>query len=467
MKNRLKHNTLLTTLTYLSICFPSLSQDLTKIEASTGVLMKVDSLETVLQTSKEDTSKVNILNKLCYEYRKKDTYQALNYGKQGLDLAKLLKFKRGIAKSLYNIGYMHVHQSNYKKALDYHLKALKIYEEIGNKKGLSESFQEIGIINLIHGRNEVALDYFLKSIELKRELGNKASEATSLSMIGNVYLNQDKYKKALDYYMKSLTIHKKLENKKGAGYNLSYIGWVYYQQKKYKKALEYLERSLRINEELKDKYGIASDLNRIGSIYMDQGNYEKVIECDKRSLIIAKEVGTKGPIASAYYQLSRAYFKLNEYKKAYENQKLYTQIIDTIYNEEKSKEIGKLEAKYEFEKAEIERKRKLEEQTRILEEQTERRNLLQYSGILIFIVAFFIILLFSGRLNIPVRLAEGGVFFTFLLVFEFLLVLTDPYLEQYTGGEPAYKLIVNAGLAGLIFPLHSFFETKLKSRIVK
>jgi len=68
-------------------------------------------------------------------------------------------------------------------------------------------------------------------------------------------------------------------------------------------------------------------------------------------------------------------------------------------------------------------------------------------------------------LNIPVRLAEGGVFFTFLLVFEFLLVLTDPYIEQYTGGEPAYKLMVNAGLAGLIFPLHSFAETQVKRRL--
>ena len=70
-----------------------------------------------------------------------------------------------------------------------------------------------------------------------------------------------------------------------------------------------------------------------------------------------------------------------------------------------------------------------------------------------------------GRVNIPTRVAEGLIFFTFLLFFEFLLVLLDPQIETYSGGEPAYKLLFNAVLAGLIFPLHSFFESKLKNRI--
>ena len=146
---------------------------------------------------------------------------------------------------------------------------------------------------------------------------------------------------------------------------------------------------------------------------------------------------------------------------------LYTSLKDSTFNEEKSKDLGKLEARHEMQKAEAERKRLKIEQSGLESARIDRRNLLQYSGILIFIVAFFITLLFSGRLNIPVRLAEGGIFFTFLLVFEFLLVLTDPYLEQYTGGEPAYKLIINAGLAGLIFPLHSIAETRLKRRLFK
>ena len=133
-----------------------------------------------------------------------------------------------------------------------------------------------------------------------------------------------------------------------------------------------------------------------------------------------------------------------------------------------------MEANYQVEKekreqeiAEIERKRIEAEQAKILAKQIERRHLLQYSGILIFIVAFFITLLFSGKLNIPIRLAEGGIFFTFLLIFEFILVLSDPYIENWTGGEPAFKLLINASLAAMIFPLHSLAEENMKRRLFK
>ncbi|MBL4716398.1 MAG: hypothetical protein JKX95_07160, partial [Bacteroidia bacterium] len=43
----------------------------------------------------------------------------------------------------------------------------------------------------------------------------------------------------------------------------------------------------------------------------------------------------------------------------------------------------------------------------------------------------------------------------------------DPYIEEWTGGAPGYKLLFNALLAGLIFPLHQFFEGKLKKRLLK
>jgi len=164
--------------------------------------------------------------------------------------------------------------------------------------------------------------------------------------------------------------------------------------------------------------------------------------------------------------ISHLYDTTGQYKLALEHYKKYTIAKDSLFNEEKSKDIGKLEAKHEFETQEIERKRKEEEEIRIEEEKENRRNNLQYSGILIFLVVLIIGISFSGRFSIPIRLAEGMVFFTFLLFFEFTLVLLDPYIENWTGGEPAYKLVINAGLAGAIFPLHSFFESKLKGRVL-
>ncbi|MBL4624779.1 MAG: hypothetical protein JKY42_06530 [Flavobacteriales bacterium] len=63
--------------------------------------------------------------------------------------------------------------------------------------------------------------------------------------------------------------------------------------------------------------------------------------------------------------------------------------------------------------------------------------------------------------------AEGLIFFTFLLFFEFCLVLLDPFIDEWSSGERLYKLLFNGVLAAAIFPLHAFFEATLKKTLIK
>jgi len=72
-----------------------------------------------------------------------------------------------------------------------------------------------------------------------------------------------------------------------------------------------------------------------------------------------------------------------------------------------------------------------------------------------------------GFVKVSPRMAEGIIFFSFLILFEFLLVLADPYIERWSSGAPGIKLLFNAGIAALIFPAHAFFESKMKGRLVK
>jgi len=232
-------------------------------------------------------------------------------------------------------------------------------------------------------------------------------------------------------------------------------------------------------QDLGMKSYIAINLGNIGSLYTETGRFKEAEEYLDSALMMSNSIGFFGQTESCHKELSYLYDTLAQinskskiqnskyYKLAYEHYKQYSTAKDSLFNEEKSKEIGKLEARHEFETAEMERKRKEEEQVRMEAEQKARRDNLQYSGILIFLVVLMIAISFSGKLALPIRLAEGIVFFTFLLLFEFCLVYLDPYIDNWTGGEPAYKLAINAGLAGMIFPLHHFFESMLKQRIFK
>ena len=96
-----------------------------------------------------------------------------------------------------------------------------------------------------------------------------------------------------------------------------------------------------------------------------------------------------------------------------------------------------------------------------------RRDNLQYSVIFICLLVVFGGVAGLGFVKVSPRVAEGLIFFSFLILFEFVLVLADPMIDKYSGGAPGYKLLFNALLAGVIFPLHAFFERLLKSRLVQ
>ena len=137
-------------------------------------------------------------------------------------------------------------------------------------------------------------------------------------------------------------------------------------------------------------------------------------------------------------------------------------------------ELIRMEYTYELEKKRVKdslssEMNRIEEEAKaeaVLEKQ-KRLNHLQFSGIVLFILFLLSLIGFTRKLRIRPNIAEGLIFIFFLLLFEFILVYLDPNIDKWTGGEPAYKLIINAGLAGVIFPLHSFFEAKMKRRIFR
>lgn len=138
---------------------------------------------------------------------------------------------------------------------------------------------------------------------------------------------------------------------------------------------------------------------------------------------------------------------------------------DSIKNEKTQKATIRQQTKYEFEKAQLIKEQ--EEKARLEAEATDRRDNLQYSVILIAILILFGWVLSLGFVKVSPRMAEGIIFFSFLILFEFLLVLADPTIERWSGGAPGIKRLFNAGIAALIFPAHAFFESKMKGRLVK
>ncbi len=317
--------------------------------------------------------------------------------------------KQGTASSALNIGNVYRDRNDYFKALQSYHNALKRYEETGDKKGVSDSYNSIGIVYAMQGNYPKALEGFLVSLKIKEEIGDKWGITKSQGNIGGVYQQQGNYPKALEYHLASLKIQEEIGDNSGIASTYNNIGGVYQQQGNYPKALENLYSSLKIEEEIGHKYGMVISYSNLGSAYNDQSDYSKSLEYHHKSLEISREIESKQMIATnmlsigklyiriltdtsgslpqtvissagrrefiqtaisyieeavaefkalrALYEyqdaqksLSIAYELLGDTGKAYKAFKEHVIYKDSVFNEENTKEITRLEMNYVFEK---------------------------------------------------------------------------------------------------------------------
>ena len=481
------HNDVCITLTlmmncYLRVvvkrCFITLLMFLLTFEVHAQDQKVIDSLKTVIQNAEHDTS-------ICNAYlswgeqlylRNPDTaiklfHKAREIAKINLAASPTLTFKKkylsSLAGALNNTGYIYSDQGNIAKALEYFFECLKIDELLGNRNGVANSLNNIGYIYINQGDNKLALEYYIKSLAIRKDVGDRQGVALALNNIGTFYENQGDNQLALEYFVRSLTIREELEDKYGVALSLNNIGHIYLNKVDYQMALKYFFKSLKIKEELEDKKGIANSLNSIAGVLLAQGQIVEAREHAEQSLNIARDIRSPNQMMYTAGTLKKVAAKQGNYKEALKMYELHIQMRDSIKNEETQKASIRQQTKYEFEKAQLVKEQEEREAARLVAEKTARRDNLQYSVVLICLLVIGVLVAMLGRLSLPERMAEGIIFFSFLILFEFLLVLADPYIENWSGGAPGIKLLFNAGIAALIFPMHSVFETKLKRRLVK
>jgi len=208
----------------------------------------------------------------------------------------------------------------------------------------------------------------------------------------------------------------------------------------------------------------AASLNIRNGIYLFKGQKQSARQDGAEALAIGQRLQNVAIQRDAYLAISRADSALGDYRSAYEHFRQYTAYKDSLFNEEKAKEFGRIESKYQFDKereAEI-RHQKAEESRRQME--TNRRNNLQYLTIFGIIIGLFIALYISGRFSIPLRVMEISLFAGLLILFEFLIILCDPVLDDFTGGIPIQKLAFNSLIAFVFAPLHRYLEQLIRNR---
>lgn len=317
---------------------------------------------------------------------------AFEYAQKSIEQNKKIDNQWGISEAMIVIGVLYDSQSNYPKALEYYSKALAIDEKIANKEGMAMSLNNMANIYLDQGNDDKALTYYQKALAIDEELGVKQGIAVELSNIGSILNNQGKLDLALEYYERSLEINKEINDKHAiANDNLS-LAIFYSKQKKYDKALAYYEKALMIFKEVGNKNKIASSMTSLGFFYMNQNEFEKALKYCEESLAILNDIGSLDKQMKACNCLYTIHKQIGNSNKALGFFEQMIVLKDSIYNEDNTRQLTRIEMQYEFDKKEVAVKAEQEKKDALVLEEIKQQKIVRNS----FMGGFVVVLLFAG-----------------------------------------------------------------------
>lgn len=262
-------------------------------------------------------------------------------------------YQKAEIKALRNIGNAYKNSLfNLPKAMEYYQLSRKKAEQMEDKLGVAAALLNIGIIYSDLSEYTKALDYQTKSLKMFREIGDKRGIGICLNNLGNIYKNQSNYSKALEYFQHSLTIQEERADTFEIMTCFNNIAYVYEKLSDFSKATEYFETGKKYAERIKNTKGIISSLAGIGNILLSTGKQKEAENYYKKVLKLATESGNLFIQSEAHNSLRNVFEKQQRYKEALEMSDKHMLLRDSIFSQNKSKEIALRDAKYESDKKE-------------------------------------------------------------------------------------------------------------------
>lgn len=223
-------------------------------------------------------------------------------------------------------------------------------------------------------------------------------------------------------------------------------------------AYYYLNRAEQLIHEDPNKILRANFHQRFGQFLVRQGKRNEAIAKFTEAYKLAQQASYFEYMLSASRNLELLYASLGDYKNAYTYCVSNRSLADSINQLTKNDQLLMLEIDHEAQQREL-----VAEQEH---EQIHRRHNIQYTAIIISILTMFILLLMLGSLKVPAWIIRTIGFFSFILFFEFIIMIADHKIYEITANEPWKILSIKIGLIGFLLPFHHWIEKKVTHYLI-
>ncbi len=419
---------------------------------------ETDSLRHELSIVHEDTTKVLLMREMAIalEYTYPDS--AMNYANDALNLSREIKYSRGEAYALNEIGSILFLTGNYSMALEKFLSSLQIREALQDKHGIAVASCNIGLVYLEQNDYRAALNYFFKAKKIDEETNSEIGIMIDYNDIGDAYERMNLLDSALYFqniaYQKALSIH----DEEYIGPILTSLGNVQLKLKNYDLSLSYFKTSLPYAEKIRDLQNFSETYLGISNLYRSKNMNDSSAFYAKKAIAAAMGSYPIG-VLEASNLLADIYIENHLSDSAIIYMQMAEAMNDTLFNQEKTRQLQTLTLNEQMRQQEI-------AQQKIREEEIRKHNL-QNIGIIIFIITLFIAVMYLSRRHVPPKIVEFLGLLSLLLFFEFIYMFVYPWIAVKTNDIPVLVLVCSVIAASILVPIHKKIERWVKRKLAE
>lgn len=378
---------------------------------------------------------------------------ALQHFMAGMNLAES-DGKDGLLRDAYQSMerfYASIHE--YPKAVDYGMKAFELDGRLGDGISMLLDNDRIGERYVQNKQNDIAIRFYERSFRLADSLHMGFMKFNSYFRVFNMYTQSNEFSKGLSY----IEAHRDILNFLDSIGAQFFVGEIYgmamTERGDYDSALYYFRRA---EPELERNANPEIQCN----FYIYFGRYYQLVKAYPAAIhYYEKALDRAGVIQGLEYEeaigdsLKGLYGKMGDYKNALFYETYSNGVRDSIRTQTRATELLKLEVDND--------NRRRDRLAREEVERVEHRHNVQYMGLTMGLVVLFIGLVMLGRLAVPLSLIRALGFMSFIFLFEFVILLADKPIQQWTAEEPWKVLLIKIVLGAGLVPLHHWLEHKV------
>lgn len=342
----------------------------------------------------DSRERVDLLNAFAREFFMQDPPRARESSEDALAIARRLDYEKGVAYSLYHIGFSDYLRSDHAQAMTTLLEAERLMKSLADEHGLGLVLGAMSGVHLSLGDYERALASSFAALKRHRQAGDRTNEGWLLHGIGSGYHEMGDFTRALQFHRDALKVFEEIGLDVGRGRALNGMGTVHQSRQEWEQALvfhrrsleifqkadndlsvararndigvilqamgefrqarEHHEQALKLREKFGNKQAMSTSLINLGKLLLAEGEAEQALAHVQRALNIAEEIEAKPRIFQSHLVLSDIRSVLGEPRAALEHYKTYERMKEQVSGDLAASRLVNLQVGFEMEKAEQE-----------------------------------------------------------------------------------------------------------------